>query len=348
MKFFDFLCLCAFLVFCQLSFSNNDSIPTVSTINLEKTPYKSIHKFWLEIGKDAFNNPIKVPILIAKGKEDGKTLGLTAAIHGNELNGIPIIQSVFNNLDVSKLKGVIIAVPGLNSVAVFNNKRRFSDQVDLNRIFPGKKNGNTSQQIVYQIYHKIIKLFDFHIDMHTASFGRTNSMYVRADLRNNTLAMMSRLQNPDILLASKGNPSFGNSASQTLRATAMQQGIHSITVEYGNPQVYQPEMIKRGVQGIQNLLAWLNMTEESFSLSKNTIVCSKSNWIYTDKGGFLEIPVSLTQKIRKGQVIGILKDPFGAIIKKYIAPEDGIVIGKSTNPICFSGSRIIHLGILEK
>lgn len=139
MKFFDFLCLCVCFVFCQLSFSNNDSIPTVSTINLEKTPYKSIHKFWLEIGKDAFNNPIKVPILIAKGKEDGKTLGLTAAIHGNELNGIPIIQSVFNNLDVSKLKGVIIAVPGLNSVAVFNNKRRFSDQVDLNRIFPGKK-----------------------------------------------------------------------------------------------------------------------------------------------------------------------------------------------------------------
>lgn len=173
-------------------------------------------------------------------------------------------------------------------------------------------------------------------------------MYVRADLRNNTLAMMSRLQNPDILLASKGNPSFGDSASQTLRATAMQQGVHSITVEYGNPQVYQPEMIKRGVQGIQNLLAWLDMTEESFSLSKNTIICSKSNWIYTDKGGFLEIPVSLTQKIRKGQVIGILKDPFGAIIKKYIAPEDGIVIGKSTNPICFSGSRIIHLGILEK
>ena len=61
-----------------------DSIPIISSIDLQKIPLKSIQKHWLHVGTDAFNNPITVPVLIAKGKESGPTLGLTAALHGNE------------------------------------------------------------------------------------------------------------------------------------------------------------------------------------------------------------------------------------------------------------------------
>lgn len=325
-----------------------DSIPIVNNIEIKNIPEKSIKKYWLKVGSDAFNNPILIPIMIAKGKENGKVLGLTAAIHGNELNGIPVIQNLFKKIDISTLRGTIIAVPGLNTVSIFNNRRRFSDYVDLNRIFPGKKEGNTSQQMVYNIYNKVIKLFTHHIDMHTASFGRINSMYARADLTNKTLKMMADLQNPDIILASKGKPSFGSSASQTLRASAIQKGIYSITVEYGNPQVYQPKITKRGVNGIENLMSWLGMINKTINNSKSSIICSKSSWIYTNEGGLLEVTVSLTEKVKKGQLIGVIKSPFGDIVKKYFAPNDGIVIGKSTNPVSISGGRIIHLGILQK
>ena len=349
MKVYFRLIIISLLFFSNTCIGNKkDSIPTIKSINLKSIPQKTINKFWLEVGSDTYNNPIVIPVLIAKGKENDKVLGLTAAIHGNELNGIPIIQRVFKELDINELKGTIIAIPGLNTISVFNNKRRFSDHVDLNRIFPGKKNGNASQQMVYQIYNKVIKLFTHHIDMHTASFGRINSMYARADLSNNTLKMMAKLQNPAIILASKGKPSFGSGASQTLRAAAMQQGIHSITVEYGNPQVYQPKMTTQGVLGIKNLMTWLGMIKGNYSISEATSFCSKSYWIYTDEGGLLEVLVSLTEQVKKGQIIGILKNPFGTIIKKYIAPEDGIVIGKSTNPASISGGRIIHLGILKK
>ena len=325
----------------------NDSIPIVNVLEIKNIPEKTIKKYWLKIGSDAFNNPILTPIIVAKGKENGKVLGLTAAIHGNELNGIPIIQTLFKSIDVSNLKGTIIGVPGLNVISVFNNRRRFSDHEDLNRIFPGKKEGNTSQQMVYQIYNKIIKLFTHHVDMHTASFGRINSMYVRADLTNDTLKKMAELQNPDIILANKGKPSFGSNASQTLRASASSNGIYSITVEYGNPQVYQPEITKRGLKGIQNLLSWLNMIDKPIKNSKSSIICSSSSWIYANEGGFLETTVSLTEEVKKGQLIGILKNPFGDIVEKYFAPHNGIIIGKSTNPVSISGGRIIHLGILK-
>ena len=340
-------CLFSIAIFFVQGQALQNSIPTVSDIHLSALAEGKIHKLWLALGQDAFSNSIKIPVLIAKGSSEGPVLGLTAALHGNELNGIPIIQKLFDELDVVNLKGTLIAVPGLNPAAIFNDKRRFIDQEDLNRNFPGKANGNRSQQMAYQIDQKIISLFDFHVDMHTASFGRVNSMYARADMENDTLAAMAKLQVPDIILSNKGKPSFGAGSSITMRASAISKEIHSITVEYGNPQVYQPEMIGRGKTGILNLMHWLKMTEGKIVMVEPKVVCSKSYWIYIDTGGLLEIPVELNQKVTQGELIGILKNPFGDVIKEYVAPEDGIVIGKSTNPANMSGGRIIHLGIIK-
>jgi len=338
------------VLFVSLSIYGNisDTIPTVRNIKIQEIPKGSIQKYWLQVSSDGFNKPITVPVMIAKGKYDGPVFGLTAALHGNELNGIPIIQNVFKVLNVDALKGIIIAVPGLNPVSIFNDKRRFIDDEDLNRLFPGKENGNRSQQIAHQINEKIIKLLDFHVDMHTASFGRINSMYARADMSNDTLAIMAKLQNPDIILSNKGVPSFGNLANLTMRASALQKGIYSITVEYGNPQVYQPEMINRGTDGILNLMKWLDMVDGQVVVPIIENICTSSYWIYTNQGGLLEVEVAINDKITKGQIIGVLKNPFGSIIEKYFAPEDGIVIGKSTNPVNMAGGRILHLGILQK
>ncbi len=326
---------------------SQSEIPVIQAIELEGLSAGKIHKLWLQLGMDTYQQPIVVPVLIAKGREKGTVLGLTAAIHGNELNGIPVIQGVFKQLNPQSLKGTLIGVPGINPLSLFSKKRRFVDQEDLNRVFPGKPDGNKSEQFSFQILHKIINHLDFHVDMHTASFGRVNSYYGRGNIEDDTLRSMLRLQKTDIILASKGKPSFGSSSGQTLRAAAISRGVKSITIEYGNPQVYQSELINKGIVGIQNLMMWLGMTAGEFEMPDTSLICSKSYWLYTDQGGFLEVGVELNQLLNKGDQIGILKDPFGDILKKYYAPEDGIVIGKNADPVVMSGGRIIHLGILK-
>lgn len=323
-----------------------DKTSIIQEINLNRIENGTIQKFWLEIGSNAQNKSILIPILLAKGKETGPVLGLTAAIHGNELNGIAIIQNTFKNLDVSKLKGTIIGIPGINPISISNHKRRFIDDEDLNRNFPGKEEGNRSQQMAFQINKKVLSHFDFHVDMHTASFGRVNTLYGRGDMSNDTLAAMLKLQKPDIIVSSKGKPSFGSSSGETMRAAAIAHGIKSITIEYGNPQVYQPVMIHRGEEGIDNLLKWLKMLRGSIEIPEPNQICNKSYWMFTKQGGLLEVLVNLNEKIKKGQMVAVLKNPFGEVIEEYSAPEDGVVIGKSTNPVNISGGRIIHLGIL--
>jgi uncharacterized protein len=328
--------------------SSQDQIESIEEINLDNQAPHQIKKYWLKLFDNGLSQPISIPVIIAKGDDSGPVLGLTAAIHGNELNGIKVIQEVLEQININELKGIIIAVPGLNQVSVTQDSRRFFDDEDLNRNFPGKEKGNRSQQYVWQINDKILSKIDYLIDMHTASFGRVNSLYVRADMDNEKMKQMALLQDADIILKNKGVPSAGDniSATRTMRAEAMLKGIPTITIEYGNPQVYQPEMTVRGVNGIKNVLNWLKMHDFETPESNQAVLCKKSYWIYLDQGGLLEVPVKLNQIVEKDEIIGQLRNPFGEIIKTYKSPERGIVIGKSSNPVNMSGGRIIHLGIL--
>ncbi len=333
-------------IFCFAAAFSQEAIKT--NLDLVSLESGKVHKLWLKLGENELSNPVMVPILIAKGEFEGGVMGLTAAIHGNELNGIAIIHELFEQIDTKNLKGTIIGIPGLNTLAISNNQREFIDGVDLNRIFPGKVNGNGSEQMAYQIGKKIIPLFDYHIDLHTASFGRVNSLYGRGDMQNDTLAKMLHVLQPDIIVSNKGKASFGSASGLTMRAFAINNGVKSITMEYGNPQVFQKEMVSRGVDGLQNLLKYLGFVSGEIVSQKVENVCSKSYWIYTDKGGYLDIKVNLNQKLQKDETIALLRNPFGELIATYKAPEAGIVVGKSTNPVNKSGGRIIHLGILEK
>lgn len=318
----------------------------ITELNLDAIPEYTLSRFWLQLSKDRFSKDSAVPIIILKGKQSAPIIGLTAALHGNELNGISVIQELTHKIDVQKLQGTILAVPGLNPISISNHTRRFIDHKDLNRNFPGKEKGNRSEQYVWNINQKILKKLDYLVDMHTASFGRINSLYTRADMSNDSIVTMANAMEADIILHNKGKkPSF---KTYTMRAEAMKHGIPAITIEYGNPQVYQPEMIKRGVNGLLNLLNTLGIYQNNDFISfKPPVLCRKSYWIYTDKGGYLDVKVTLTQIVNKGELLAVLKNPFGDVIEKYTAPERGIVIGKSTNPVNMAGGRIVHLGILK-
>ncbi len=325
------------------------AVPTVGELDLDAFPNHSVHHLWLQLIDDGLSQPLSVPVIVVKGRSTHPVLGLVAAIHGNEVNGIPIIQRVVEQIDPDTLRGTVLAIPGLNAVSLRMHQRLFFDDEDLNRLFPGKADGNRSQQYVWAINQKILTRLDYLIDMHTASFGRENTLYVRGDLTNEAIAEMAFLQDADIVLNSKG-PSAGASAAdgRTMRAEAMLKDIPTITVEYGNPQVYQEEMIRRGATGVQNVMVWLGMVKGAIRERPRPVVCRKSYWVYVDKGGYLEVPVALNQLVSKGEVIGILRNPFGDSIRTYRCPEDGIVIGKSSNPVNMSGGRIIHLGILDE
>lgn len=313
----------------------------IHDFNISKLERGKIHKFWVDILADELGNPIVIPVLVARGCAEGHTVGLTAAIHGDELNGIPVIQRLFSELDVQQLRGTVVGIPVVNVLSYGNKSRLFESETDLNRIMPGKKSGNTADIYAYRFLHQIINQFEYLLDLHTASFGRENSYYIRANIDDDITAKMAYLQNAAIIVH---NPP----SDHTLRGAAEELGIHAITLEVGNPNVFQKGMIRSGLTGIYNTLIALQMIDGEIEKAiTSPIFCKKSYWIYTNSGGILHVLPEVTEMVKKGQLIATKQTIFGECSQEYFAPENGIVIGKSISPVNKTGGRILHLGILE-
>lgn len=312
---------------------------SISKLELSHLSPGKLHRFWLKVVTDGIGQPIQIPVIVAKGRHDGPTLGLTAALHGNEINGIPVIQRLIREIDLENFSGDIVGLLVLNVPSLLRKKRRFVDGVDLNHIMPGKPDGNVSEVYSYRIVQHVITKFDYLVDLHTASFGRVNSYYIRADMSDKKTARMAVLQNAQIIVDNP--PSDG-----TLRGAAEALGIPAITLEVGDPNSFQKGMIRSSMTGLHNLLCDLNMVDGIVETKEHKpVFCHTSYWLYAETGGILQVYPNVGDRVSKGDKIATQKNVFGDVISEYAAPEDGIVIGKSINPICQTGGRILHLGV---
>lgn len=321
----------------------NDPEPVlVGSLRIEDTAPGTQGIYWLEVVHNGIGAPVQIPVLVGRGTQAGPVLGITAAIHGNELNGIAVIQKLFAALDVSRLRGTVVGVPVLNTPGLLQEKRHFNDGTDLNRISPGRPDGNISQIYINRLVQRLLPGLHYLIDIHTASFGRVNSWYIRADMQAPKAARMAWLQNPEIILHNKANDG-------TFRGTASALGIHAITLELRDPHIFQQPVIQDALTGIFNTLYDLDMLDGEISgSSTRPVICESSSWIYTDTGGILEVFPPLGAWLKKGDPIAEVRDIFGRLQRRYFAPEDGVVIGKSVDPVSPTGSRILHLGLRPK
>ena len=315
------------------------TIKTKEDFKISTLKRGEVHRIHLHLTDNALGVPWRIPLIIVRGKEKGPTVGVTAAVHGNELNGISTIFKLIEEINPTALKGTLVLVPISNVPGYLMNQRYFSDNVDLNRIMPGKENGNASQLYAHKFITKIIKKFDYLLDLHTASHGRVNSLYLRADIENEETRTLAYLQNPQIIVKKYDDPG-------TLRSWANENGIPAITIEIGNPNAFQHSLIDETLEGILNTLRFLKMIKGSVKDHiTNATVCDKSYWIYSQKGGIVDVLPKLADKVTQGQIIAKVYDVFGQVREEIVADRTGIVIGKNIRPNCEAGTRILHLGV---
>lgn len=316
-------------------------ISIVKSLDLDSIPQGTQKRFGIHLISDGLGMPVYVPVIVSKGEEDGPVLAITAAVHGNELNGIPVVQRVFHEIKKERLRGTLIGIPVVNVPGLQLMQRKFNDDEDLNRIMPGKPVGNNSEIYANRLLNRILQDTDYLLDLHTASFGRVNSYYVRANLLDPENEKLAKLQNAQIILNSLAPES-------TLRGHFKIRNAKAITLEVGDPNRFQKGHIRSGLVGIFNTLIYLGMIEGQIEPpEKEPYICHESFWQFTDEGGFLEVQTQVAEMVKKGQVVATLRNIFGDILKEYTASRDGVVIGKNSHPVAQTGSRIIHLGLMD-
>jgi hypothetical protein len=275
---------------------------------------------------------------VVNGALPGPTLCLSAAVHGDELNGIEIVRRVMHDIEPDKLAGAVIGIPIVNVQGFRRGSRYLPDRRDLNRYFPGNANGSAAARIAYSFFNNVVTRCDALIDLHTGSFERANLPQIRADLRD-----------PDVVTLTQGLGSMvilhSTPAAGTLRHAATRAGIPAVTLEAGGPSQLELDEVKVGVKGIETLVYTLGMVKKRRMWGDPEPVYYRSSWVRADNGGILLSDVGLGSTVRKGDVLGTITDPMNNARSEVLSPYSGRIIGMARNQVVMPGFAAFHVGI---
>ncbi|AUX08773.1 putative deacylase [Halalkaliarchaeum desulfuricum] len=317
----------------------------VFTFNGGKVEPGERQNFRYRISETYLGDPVRIPVTIINGERPGPTAFLSAASHGDELNGIEVVREVAHEWELSDLAGTLVCLPVLN-VPGFIAQQRYLPiyDRDLNRSFPGDPESTSSKRMAHRIFTNFIEPCDVGIDFHTSTRGRTNMLHVRADMTDEEVHRLAMAFGSKVVIDSE--PPDG-----TLRGEATNAGTPTITVEMGEAHRFQRDLIDDALAGVQSVFAEYGILESAAVRwpGWRTIVAggTEKTWIRADGGGIVDMHASRGELVREGEQIATITNPFKADDVAIEAPFTGVLVGILENPVVYPGNPLCHLVELE-
>ena len=289
------------------------------------------------------HTPLKLPVHVIRGAKDGPRLFVSAAIHGDELNGTEIIRRLIKQPAIKRLRGTLVAVPIVNVYGVLNQSRYLPDRRDLNRSFPGSGKGSLAARLANLFMKEIVGSCTHGIDLHTGAIHRSNLPQIRADLDDEETAILANAFGVPVLLNS-------NLRDGSLREAAAQQGIPMLLYEAGEALRFDEVSIRAGVKGVINVMRTLDMLPASRARSKKRhepFVARSNTWTRANVSGLFRKVSALGTRVKRGDVIGLIDDPFSGNEFEVSAMASGIIIGCAEIPLVHEGEALFNIARFE-
>jgi predicted deacylase len=301
-----------------------------------------VRKIELPVVKLYTDTQMSIPVQVHCGKQAGPTLFLSAAIHGDELNGVEIIQRLINSRAMQKVRGTVLAVPMVNVYGVLNQTRYLPDRRDLNRSFPGSSRGSLAARMADLFLREIVQRCDYGIDFHTGAIHRSNLPQIRADLSDDdTKRLASAFGVPVILNA--------NVRDGSLRQSAAEEGAKVLLYEAGEALRFDELAIRAGVRGTLNVMRALGMLPASRRKpSYEPVEAHYSRWLRATDSGFIRHRKQLGDQVERGDILADIVDPYGTLLDSIITKQDGIIIGKQNIPLVQEGEAVYHIACFSQ
>ena len=279
---------------------------------------------------------IRIPVHVWRGERPGPTVFLTAAVHGDEVNGTGVIRTIIVDKPFTLLAGTLIMVPVINLLGFERHERYLPDRRDLNRCFPGSSRGSLASRMARVVYDQIVGRADYGIDLHTAALRRTNVPNVRADMTDQHLAPFARAFGSELIVSGPG-------PAGSLRNTATRAGCPTLILEAGEVWKVEPTIVEYTVRGVENCLRFLGMIEGGLREPPYRVETDATQWVRAQFGGFLRFHVTPGDLVQKGDHLATNLSLGGRRLNVVKAPRSGIVLGMTTLPSVAPGDPICHL-----
>ncbi|MFV0277156.1 MAG: succinylglutamate desuccinylase/aspartoacylase family protein [Parahaliea sp.] len=283
---------------------------------------------------------LSISVQVVRGKRPGPVLFVSAAIHGDEINGVEIIRRLLKDPLLKRIKGTLIAIPIVNVYGFINHTRYLPDGRDLNRSFPGSTRGSLTGRIAHTFLQEIVSHCTHGIDLHTGARHRSNFPQIRANLEDEaTLAMTEAFGAPIAIDAKIRDGS--------LRQAAGDMGVPVLLYEACEALRFDELYIRAGVRGVLNVIRHLGMLRRSRARTKPLVISRSTFWLRAPESGILRVLVPLGAAVEEGQTIGLIADPLGSSEVDVVASAAGIVIGRTNLPLAYEGDALFHIAEIK-
>lgn len=285
----------------------------------------------------------------------GPTVWLCAAIHGDEVTGTAVIQTLFRKIKKGRLlKGKIFAFPILNPFGFeFAYRQIPFFKEDLNRIFPGEKNGTIGEKLAWLIQDTILKTEpDFVIDLHTDS--QNSIAYAILDQFGDSISdtlqkviEMSKIMKLPFGISTSETEEYD--ISRSLSGYMVRRKIPSVTLELGGPLFVNNKFEKIGVDALTNFFVHLGMIDDTadfvsdyYPLLENKLHIFNGR-IMNQKIGLIKYAVRPGEKINRGQVLARVRNVFGKKLETLTSKKSGILLSHDDQSIAFPGQDLFTI-----
>lgn len=292
----------------------------------------------LEVPDLFIHTGMTLPVQVVHGRRDGPALFLSAALHGDEINGVEIIRRVLRARVLSRLQGTLVAVPIVNIYGFIHKSRYLPDRRDLNRSFPGSETGSLAARMAHLFLHELVGRCNHGIDLHTGAIHRENLPQIRALMDDPETERMAHAFALPVILNT-------GIVVGSLREAVEKMGISVIVYEAGEALRFDEVAIRAGVTGIINVMREIGILPASRRRQRAAapLVAHSSTWVRAPQSGILRTLKPLGARVDEGTLLGVISDPFGANEEPVRATASGIIIGRSTTPLTNEGEAIFHI-----
>lgn len=296
----------------------------------------------LNVAKLYTTTNIEIPIIVERAKIEGPTVLIMAGIHGDEINGIEIVRQLIAKKINKPSKGTIICVPILNVFGFVSMTRQFPDGHDLNRVFPGTKNGSLASRVAYHFTKEILPHADYCLDFHTGGASRYNAAQIRVSPKDYIALKYAKICKPPFVV-------FSRILDKSFRQTCNKHNIPCLLFEGGKSMSSDRDIIDQGVACVLRFLKHLEMLSSKTIIPKVTqppIIIERSSWIRANRSGLLHVKVPVNKFVKKGELLATITDPYGTMRHQVKAPITGYIFNVNQSPIVHQGDAVFHISTL--
>ncbi len=301
----------------------------------------------LPISKLSNHAPVTLPVHVLHGAQPGPTMFVSAAIHGDELNGVEIIRRLLRTLNPQSINGTLLCVPVVNVFGFISRSRYLPDRRDLNRSFPGSANGSLAARLAHLFLTEIVNRSQVGIDLHTAPIHRINLPQIRCVFRKRPRVQeLGRAFGAEVMLESPERPG-------SLREAARAAGVDVLSYEGGEGLRFDEFAIRAGVDGITGVMFKIKMLDVAEGVDpvverQAPVQINASSWLRSPEGGVFRTTKRIGDGVSVDEVVGHVANPYEDVAVEVRSPRRGIIIGRTTLPIVNMGDALLNIGWSEE